>query len=284
MTQDRDDSPRHWFVTGATGGLGRNITEYALQQGDSVTATARRADGLDDLRRRYGDRLTVDVLDLSPPADVDTVISRVLAARPVDVVVNNAGYALVGAAEEMSPEQIRDQIEVLLIAPILITRGFLKPMREQGGGRIIQISSLGGQTAVPMHSGYHAGKWGLEGFTESVAQEVADFGIHLTLVEIGATRTSFLSGMRFVEPTPPYESTAVGQLRRDMRDADAGTLLTGDPRKIAELVYATTRQSDPPLRLVLGEDSYDAIRSALTERLAALASQESVAASVRFTE
>lgn len=160
MPTSSDKAARHWFVTGASGGLGRHLTEHVLQRGDRVTATVRRPAALADLCETYGDRLTVEILDLTRPADVDDVVGRTLRSGPVDIVVNNAGYAVVGAAEEMTAEQVRDQIEVLLLAPMLITRAFLKPMREQGGGRIIQISSMGGQIGTPTHSSYHAGKGG----------------------------------------------------------------------------------------------------------------------------
>lgn len=277
-----DAAVRHWFVTGASGGLGRHLTEHALQRGDRVTATVRRPETLQDLRETYGDRLTVEILDLARPADVDAVVGRTLRSGPVDIVVNNAGYAVVGAAEEMTVEQIRDQIEVLLLAPMLITRAFLKPMREQGGGRIIQISSMGGQIGIPTHSSYHAGKWGLEGFTESVGREVANFNIHLTLVEPGGTRTGFASALRYTTETAAYRDNAVGRTRRLLETADDSTR-TGDPAKIAAAIYDTTRHSNPPLRLTFGSDTYDAVHAALTERLAALENQKDLAASIAFT-
>lgn len=283
MPAPSDKAVRHWFITGASGGLGRHLTEHALQNGDRVTATARRPAALDDLRETYGDQLTVVILDLTLPSDVDRVIAATLASGPVDIVVNNAGYAVVGAAEEMTVEQIRDQIEVLLLAPMMITRAFLRPMREQGGGRIIQISSMGGQVAVPTHSSYHAGKWGLEGFTESVSREVADFNIHLTLVEPGGTRTGFASALRFSTETAAYRDNAVGRTRRQLETID-DSALTGDPAKLAAAIYDTTRHPNPPLRLPFGSDTYGAIHAALTERLTALESQKDLAASVAFTD
>jgi NAD(P)-dependent dehydrogenase (short-subunit alcohol dehydrogenase family) len=282
MPTPADKAVRHWFVTGASGGLGRHLTEHALRHGDRVTATVRRPASLDDLRETYGDRLTVEILDLTRPADVGEVVGRTLQYGPVDIVVNNAGYAVVGAAEEMTVEQIRDQVEVLLLAPMLITRAFLKPMREHGGGRIIQISSMGGQVGIPTHSSYHAGKWGLEGFTESVSREVSDFNIHLTLVEPGGTRTGFASALRYTTELAAYRDNAVGQTRRLLETADDSTF-TGDPAKLAAAIYDTTRHPTPPLRLTLGSDTYDAIHTALTERLAALENQKDLAASVAFT-
>ncbi|WP_328584853.1 SDR family oxidoreductase [Streptomyces sp. NBC_00370] len=283
MPAPSDKAVRHWFITGASGGLGRHLTEHALRNGDRVTATVRRPAALDDLRETYGDRLAIVILDLTLPSDVDRVIAATIASGPVDIVVNNAGYAVVGAAEEMTVEQIRDQIEVLLLAPMMITRAFLQPMREQGGGRIIQISSMGGQVAVPTHSSYHAGKWGLEGFTESVSREVSDFNIHLTVVEPGGTRTGFASALQFTPETAVYRDTAVGRTRRHLESIDDSDL-TGDPAKLAAAVYDTTRDPNPPLRLPLGSDTYSAVHAALTDRLAALESQKDAAASVAFTD
>lgn len=282
MPTPSDKGVRRWFITGASGGLGRHLTEHALRCGDRVTATVRRPAALDDLRSAYGDQLTVQVLDLTRPADVDHVVAGALRAGPLDIVVNNAGYAVVGAAEEMTAEQIRDQIEVLLLAPMLITRAFLAPMREQGGGRIIQISSMGGQIGTPTHSSYHAGKWGLEGFTESVSREVSDFDIRLTLVEPGATRTGFASALRYTTESAPYRDNAVGRTRRYLETAD-DSVFTGDPAKLAAAIYDTTRHPDPPLRLTLGSDTYEAVHTALTERLTALEAQKDRAASVAFT-
>ncbi|WNV87170.1 SDR family oxidoreductase [Umezawaea sp. Da 62-37] len=281
MPSPADMDVRHWFITGASGGLGRHLTGHALRRGDRVTATVRRPAALDDLREVHGDRLTVEVLDLTKPADVEEVVARTIRTGPVDIVVNNAGYAVVGAAEEMTVEQVRDQVEVLLLAPMLITRAFLAPMREQGGGRIIQVSSMGGQVGIPTHSSYHAGKWGLEGFTESVSREVADFGIHLTLVEPGGTRTGFASALRFTDETAPYRDTAVGRTRRSLEALDDNAL-TGDPAKVAAAVYDTTRDPNPPLRLPLGADTYDAVHAALTERLTALETRKDHAVSVAF--
>lgn len=277
-----DKPVRHWFVTGASGGLGRHLVDHALRHGDRVTATARRQSALDDLAEAHGDRLTVETLDLTRPADVAAVVERTLRAGPVDIVVNNAGYAVVGAAEEMSVEQIRDQLEVLLLAPMLITRAFLRPMRDQGGGRIIQISSMGGQIAVPTHSAYHAGKWGLEGFSESVGREVADFDVHVTIVEPGGTRTGFASALQYTEETAAYRDNAVGRMRRQLA-ATGDDALPGDPAKLAAVIFGTTRDPNPPRRLALGSDTYDAVHAALAERLAALESQKDLAASVAFT-
>ena len=208
-------------------------------------------------------------------------MQRTLRDGTLDVVVNNAGYAVVGAAEEMSSEQVRDQVEVLLLAPMAITRAVLPSMRAHGGGRIIQISSMGGQIAAPTHSAYHAGKWGLEGFTESVSREVADFGIHLTIAEPGSTRTGFGAALQFTAETEPYRENAVGQMRRYLEKLTDGDF-AGDPVKLAAVIYDTTLMAEPPLRLALGADTYDAVHAALSERLAALEAQQDLAGSVGF--
>ncbi|MEW1719301.1 SDR family NAD(P)-dependent oxidoreductase [Streptomyces sp. NPDC093109] len=139
-----------------------------------------------------------------------------------------------------------------------------------------------GQRVHPTHSSYHAGKWGLEGFTESVSREVSDFDIHLTLVEPGGTRTGFASALRYTTETTPYRDNAVGRVRRYLETAD-DSAFTGDPAKTAAAIYDTTRHPSPPLRLSLGSDTYGPIHAALTERLAALETQKDVAASVAFT-
>jgi NAD(P)-dependent dehydrogenase (short-subunit alcohol dehydrogenase family) len=275
-------SPKRWFITGASGGLGRHLVEVALSKGDEVIATARRTDALQELADASRGHLWVEELDVTRKEDVERTIAQNLAAHGrIDVVVNNAGYGLIGAAEEMTNEQVQDQIATLLLAPIQITRAFLTPMREQGGGRIIQISSFGGQVAFPANSAYHAAKWGLEGFTECVNQEVAEFGIHLTLVEPGAIRTGFGSNLRFTRKAPPYEHTTVGQVRQLM-EAGGNELYTGDPVKLAHAIFDTTRLPKPPIRLTLGADAYDQIHYALQSRLDALEAQQDLARSMAF--
>jgi len=270
-----------WFITGASSGLGRSLTELALSEGDAVTAAVRRPDALRDLSGVYPGRLAVEQLDVTASADVDGVVARCLARGRIDVVVNNAGGGLVGATEEMTDAEVQQQIALNLLAPIRVTRAFLKPMREQGGGRIIQISSVGGQTATPVSSPYHAAKWGLEGFTEGVSQEVAEFGIHLTLVEPGGMRSGFQSSLRWTTETPPYRDTTVGKVRRRIAAAD-DSVFTGDPARLARAIFDTTRSPQPPLRLTLGADAYEMIHDALKARLDRLESQEKLARSMAF--
>jgi NAD(P)-dependent dehydrogenase (short-subunit alcohol dehydrogenase family) len=272
-----------WFITGASQGLGRRLCEYALEHGETVTATTRNRDALADLADTYPKRLTIEQLDLVDARDVETVIPRVLATgRRVDVVVNNAGYAVIGASEEQTDEEIHRQLRTMLLAPIQISRAVLGPMRAQGGGRIIQISSFGGQMGFPGGTGYHTAKWGLEGFTESLSREVAEFGIFCTIVQPGAIRTNFGSNIVYANASPDYRDSAVAQMRQYVSSADDATY-TGDPAKLAQAIFDTTRTTAPPLRLTLGADAYRNINDALSERLRALRAQEELAHAVAIT-
>jgi NAD(P)-dependent dehydrogenase (short-subunit alcohol dehydrogenase family) len=274
--------PLNWFVTGAGSGLGRAITELALAQGDAVVATDLRPDALGQLKEDYPDRLSLRQLDVTDAAAIDSTVSCVAEDHgSIDVVVNCAGYAVVGATEEMTGAQVDHQLATLLHGPIRITCAFLPALREQGGGRIIQISSIGGQVAFPVSSIYHAAKWGLEGFTESVSQEVDEFGIYFTIVEPGSMRTGFAAHVKVTEETPAYRSGAVGRFRRWMSTA-TDDVYVNDPSKLAQAIFETTRSAKPPLRLTLGGDAYDAIHAALRDRLQALESQQEIARSVAF--
>jgi NAD(P)-dependent dehydrogenase (short-subunit alcohol dehydrogenase family) len=273
-------SPAQWFITGASGGLGRTIVEAALAQGDRVIATVRRIGSLDNLTTKYGARLTVEHLDVSRPSEVNTLTSRLLARQgPIDVVVNNAGYSAVGALEELSDAQILHQVETMLLSPIRITQALIAPMRARGYGRIIQISSMGGQLTYPGGSVYHAAKWGLEGFTEALSKELKEFGIRCTIVEPGATRTNFRTNMIHTSELSAYAGTPSGQFRQFISRAHDDVFRT-DPHKVARAIANSTRQADPPLRLTLGADAYDAIRETLGGRLKALEEQEDLARAV----
>jgi NAD(P)-dependent dehydrogenase (short-subunit alcohol dehydrogenase family) len=269
-----------WFITGASGGLGRELVRAALAAGDSVIAAARRPDALRDLTDAHPDRLVLEPLDVTDLADVTATVTRVLSTRDrIDVVVNNAGYSVVGATEEMTQSQLDHQLAILLHAPIQITRAFLAPMRQQGGGRIIQISSVGGQVTTPGSSAYHAGKWGLEGFTEALAQEVAEFSIYPTIVEPGGMRTNFAANIQTTTPIGAYERGVVGTFRR--RITTAGPEVFGnDPAKLARAIVESTRNPAPPLRLTLGGDAYEMIHATLNTRIEALQAQRELAHSV----
>lgn len=267
-----------WFITGTSSGFGRTLTEKLLARGDHVAATLRKVNALDDLRARYGERLWVASLDVTDTLAVRQVVHRAFAdLGRIDVVVNNAGYGLFGAAEEVSDEQIRHQIDTNVIGSVQVIRAALPHLRAQGGGRILQLSSAGGQIAYPNFSLYHTTKWAIEGFVESVAREVAPFGIELTLVEPGATRTSFGAGLVSPPPMEVYENTPAGETRRAM--AAGAFPVPGDPLKMAQAMIDSADRSPAPRRLALGSDTYVQVRAALVSRLAALDAQREIALS-----
>jgi NAD(P)-dependent dehydrogenase (short-subunit alcohol dehydrogenase family) len=258
-----------WFITGTSSGFGRLLAEQLLARGDGVAATVREPRSLDDLKSAHGARLWIAPLDVRDAVAVRSVVDRAFAGLGrIDVVVSNAGYGLAGAAEELSDEQIRDQIDTNLLGSIQVIRAALPHLRAQGGGRILQISSEGGQIAYPAMSLYHATKWGIEGFVEAVAQEVAPFGIELTLVEPGPARTSFGRGLVSAAPLAVYEDTPAGAVRRAF--AAGAFPVKGDPNKMVRAMIDCVEEKPAPRRLALGSSAYTAIRAALTERLAAL--------------
>ncbi|MEU3354176.1 SDR family oxidoreductase [Streptomyces sp. NPDC037389] len=267
-----------WFITGTSSGIGRQLTELLLVRGCRVAATARRTETLDDLAAEHGDRLRVLSLDVTDTPAVRRVVDEAFAVfGRVDVVVNNAGYGLFGAAEELTDEQIARQLATNLTGSIQVARAALPHLRKQGGGRIVQISSIGGQIAFPLLSLYHATKWGIEGFFESLSQEVAPFGIQTTIVEPGAIRTAFVDrSLDRAAPLEAYEDTDLGEYRRSML---AGTAIDpiGDPARLARAVIDSADQDPAPGRLVLGSDAYELGRAALGRRLADLEAQRGVA-------
>ena len=196
----------------------------------------------------------------------------------VDVVVSNAGYGLVGAAEEVTDAQIERQVATNLVGSIQFIRAVLPYLREQGGGRILQVSSEGGQIAYPNFSLYHATKWGIEGFVESVAKEVAPFGIDFVIVEPGPTATNFRNSAVRADPMAVYDNTPAGEVRKAI--ASGSFVLKGDATKTANAMIDAADAKKPALRLALGSTAYASISKALVDRLAVLESQKQVALSV----
>lgn len=203
-----------WLITGASAGLGRIMTEKLLDRGDRVVATVRRQAVLDRLCECYPDALSVLSLDVTDTPAVRRMVDQAFGeAGRIDVVVSNAGYGLFGAAEELTDAQIERQVATNLLGSIQVIRASLPHLRSQGGGRILQVSSEGGQTTYPNFSVYHATKWGIEGFVEAVAQEVAPFGIDFVIVEPGPTATSFGANIDGPEPMAAYDATPSGDIR-----------------------------------------------------------------------
>ncbi len=269
---------RTWFITGTSSGFGRALTENLLARGDRVAATVRKVSALEYLKAQYGERLWVATLDVTDTEAVRQVVDRAFDNMGrIDVVVNNAAYALFGAAEEVSDEQIRHQIDTNVIGSIQVIRAALPRLRTQGGGRILQLSSEGGQITYPNFSLYHTTKWAIEGFVEAVAQEVAPFDIEFTIVEPGPAKTSFGGGLVSPPPMAVYDNTPAGEVRRAL---SAGAFpVPGDPIKMVQAMIDSVDRSPAPGRLTLGSDAYAKVRAALTARIAALDSQKDIALS-----
>lgn len=266
---------KSWFITGASSGLGLAMTRKLLERGDVVRATVRRTDALRDLAARHGDRLEIIALELTDTTALRRQVDRAFAGGRIDVVVSNAGYGLFGAAEELSDAQIDRQIATNLTASIQLIRAALPHLRAQGGGRILQVSSEGGQVAYPNFSLYHATKWGIEGFVEAVAQEVAPFGIEFTLIEPGPTGTGFGAALDRAQRDPVYDRTPAGTVRRAI--ADGSFVITGDAGRAADAMIAAGDAPTPSRRLALGSAAYTNIERELSLRLEELHAQREVA-------
>lgn len=265
-----------WIITGASAGLGRLLTERLLTRGDRVVAATRRAGALDTLAARYPDQLRELRFDLVDTTSLRAAINAAFVEMGrIDVVVSNAGYGLFGAAEEVSDAQIDRQIATNLTGSIQLIRACLPHLRRQGGGRIVQVSSEGGQIAYPNFSLYHATKWGIEGFVEAVAQEVAPFGIECLLVEPGPTATQFGAGLDHATPLADYDDTPAGVVRRLINEGDFP--VKGDAQRTVDAMIRTIDAPQMPHRLPLGSSAWDNISRALEERQKALASQREIA-------
>lgn len=265
-----------WFITGASSGLGKEMAKQLLARGDRVVGTIRRKDALADLQEQYGDRLVATLLDLTDTAGIRSTLAAAFQILPkIDVVVSNAGYGLVGAGEEVTDAQIDLQIATNLTGSIQLIRSALLHLRRQGGGRIIQVSSEGGQIAYPNFSIYHATKWGIEGFIEAVAQEVAQFGIDFIIAEPGPTATNFAAGIVQAEPMSVYDGTPAGDVRRALDQGDF--VIKGDAERTVAALIAVADEAKPALRLVLGSTAYNSISQALSQRLSLVEAQREIA-------
>ena len=213
---------------------------------------------------------------------VREVVDRSFAALGrIDVVVSSAGYGLFGAAEELSDAQVSHIIATNLTGSIQLIRASLPHLRAQGSGRIIQMSTYGGQVAFPGNSMYHATKWGIEGFAESVAQEAAPFGIGVTIVEPGGTRTEFRYGSAQVaEPMPEYDGNPAHAFHAMLDPANG--LAPGDPARMAAAIIASAGQQPAPLRIILGSQALDTTVKVLKDRIAGFEAQAALAASADF--
>jgi NAD(P)-dependent dehydrogenase (short-subunit alcohol dehydrogenase family) len=246
---DEGMSSRTWFITGTSRGFGREWALAALERGDRVVGTARNPSSMDDIAERFGSEqflaLQLDVTDRD--ADFAAVKRAHEHFGELDIVVNNAGYGHFGTIEELSESDARDQLETNLFGALWVTQAALPYMREQGRGHIVQVSSIGGISAFPLVGIYHASKWGLEGFSQALAQEVKRFGIHVTLIEPGGFSTDWSGdSAKRSEPIAAYDE--VREERKQRTSANAA----GDPVASAAAVLKVVDADPPPLRCFFG--------------------------------
>ena len=259
-------SNKTWFITGTSRGFGREWTIAALERGDRVAATARKLETLEDLVAKYGDRLLPIALDVRNKADVTVAVDRAHEHfGRLDVIVNNAGYGLFGMLEEVSEQEARDQLETNVFGAIWVTQAALPHLRAQKSGHILQISSIAGITAFPSLGLYNASKWALEGFSQSLAAEVAAFGIRVTLIEPGGFDTDW-GGASAVRATPIAAYSELHKRIAEVRKHPSSK--QGDPNATATAIFKVVDADKPPLRLFLGATPLALAKADYSKRLA----------------
>jgi NAD(P)-dependent dehydrogenase (short-subunit alcohol dehydrogenase family) len=273
---------RTWFITGVSSGFGRQLAEQLLERGDRVVGTVRDTLKITNLIERYPETFQAKLLDLRDTTAIREAIDHAFSRLgKIDVIISNAGYGLFGAAEELTEKQVEDIIATNLLGSIQLIRAALPHLRNQGGGRIIQMSTYGGQVAFAGNSMYHATKWGIEGFCESVAQEVAPFGIGMTIIEPGGARTEFRYGSAQVATLMPiYDQTPAHSFLR-MLDPNNG-LAPGDPARMAARIIESVDVEPAPLRIMLGSQALNSTLTTLRKRIADFEMQAELAASTDF--
>ncbi|SHN45943.1 oxidoreductase [Cryptosporangium aurantiacum] len=270
-----------WLITGCSSGFGHALVRAALAAGDSVMATARKPDDLADLVAAGGDRLRTAALDVTDPDAAAAAVDATLDAfGRLDVVVNNAGFAAVGAVEELTMDELRHVMEVMFFGAVAVTKAAVPHLRTQGSGTIVQISSMGGQLSFAGVGAYSAAKFALEGLSEALAAELAPHGVRVLIVEPGAFRTG-LNGARMLTSTPldAYRDT-VGTVSANLA-ADDG-VQPGDPAKAARTIVDMVHSADAPLRLPLGRDAVDALRAHQTQLADDLRKWEAISVATSF--
>ena len=254
-----------WFITGSSRGLGRSLTEAVLANGDKVAATARNPENLNDLVEKYSGQIHPIRLDVTNHTEIrDAVKDAVEHFGQIDVLVNNAGFGIIGAAEAFTDDQVHSQLETNLYAPIEVTRAVLPYMRKQRSGHILQISSVGGRVGNAGLTMYQAAKFGLGGFSEALAKEVAPLGIHVTCVEPGGFRTDWAgASMTYATEIEGYEETV--QQRSEFFKSGKFVPM-GDPEKAAKVMVDLVDNAEPPVHLVLGSEAISILKDADSKR------------------
>jgi NAD(P)-dependent dehydrogenase (short-subunit alcohol dehydrogenase family) len=252
-----------WFITGSSRGFGRQFAQAALERGDKVAATARNTDSLADLVAAHGEAVLPLKLDVTDKAAAFGAVQRAHEHfGRLDVIVNNAGHGLFGAVEELTEQQVRGQMETNFYGALWVTQAALPLLRAQNSGHIVQISTVGGVTSFPNLGGYNASKWALEGLTEALAQEVAGFGIKVTLVEPGGFETDWAgSSATFATQLPAYDDlrTAVAAAWSDVE--------SGDPAATGPALLKIVDADNPPLRVFFGTAPLHLVPQVYAERL-----------------
>lgn len=271
-----------WLITGVSSGFGYEMTKQLLESGNTVIGTVRNKTKVEELIAKYPETFDCRILDVTDVPAVHATVDAVFTKHgKIDVIVSNAGYGLFGAAEELTDEEVDHIIATNLTGAIALIRSALPYLRKQKSGNIIQISSYGGQVAFAANSMYHATKFGIEGFCESVAQEVAKFGIKMTIVEPGGARTEFRYGSAKVANLTPEYDHVHGFL--NMLDPTKG-LAPGDPAKMAARIIESVDNTNTPLHIVLGSQALKATIDRLEERIAVYKTQTETAASTDIKE
>ena len=271
---------RTWLITGISSGFGYEMARQLLEKGDWVIGTVRNREKVADLIKDYPETFICEILDVTDVSAIHKLVDNSFGKFDrIDVVVSNAGYGLFGAAEELSDAEIDHIIATNLTGSIQLIKSALPHMRKQSGGRIIQLSSYGGQVAFPGNSMYHATKWGIEGFCEAVAQEVKPFNIGITLVEPGGARTEFRYGSaKVAKLMPEYEAS---HAFLNMLDASKG-LAPGDPSRMSARIIESVDKEPAPMRMVLGSQALASTISTLKTRIEDYETQTELAASTDF--
>jgi NADP-dependent 3-hydroxy acid dehydrogenase YdfG len=275
---------RVWFITGASTGFGRLLAEEVLKAGGKVVATARKLDNVADLEARYPQKAMALALDVTDAGQVDSAVTQAFAKfGQVDVLVNNAGYGVAGAIEEVSEAEFMPMFETNVFGLLQVTRAFLPHLRKQRSGHILNLSSIGGVVGGPGIGFYNATKFAVEGISEALAAELAPLGIRVTLIEPGPFRTDFLgrSGVLAATRIADYDNTA-GNMRKYFAENDGKQ--RGDPLRAVHAMMQVVESPEPPLRLLLGASALQRLRSKLSNWEKEIAAWEPVTVGADFPE
>ncbi len=281
MQPNENTMKKTWFVTGASRGFGRTWTEAILHRGDHVAATARDVASLADLKARFGDAVLPLALDVTNEEQVRQTVAQAHAHfGKLDVVLNNAGYALVGTVEEVGVDEVRAMFDTNFLGTLRVIQAALPLLRQQGSGHLVGVSSTLGHVAMPLSGLYCATKWAFEALHESLAQEVKSFGLRVSIIEPGAYATSFGSPASLKMSTGKEEYAT---LREQVISALMG-MKRGDPEATSEAVFQLVDAPEPPLRLILGSEGVPWLRGVYAERLATWEAWEAVSSAAQGTK